>query len=310
MEKAMPSFILTGMNKTGRFDPEISSPDIAGLGTSDLVTCVALVIIGEATKRISLTHHVGGLERDYSSIQEEIKWVCGGSDSPFIIRLAKNSVGMRTGLSAIKAELKITSEADFEKHDTETLIIQFLRQHQLIKNLKTRKDTVSGQILVTREGQLLTAPPKGTDLRSGDNILLRNAIEMINGIYSKVLLSPRLEFDGKKFLDHELIQPALYMLNLVTYQLTLMECGNSLENIYLALTKIDSILKSMGSKTGAKLDVYGKEPSARRDDLLNDIKQIIESGKMPVVAFAQSITDRINAASKKEAAISLKSALS
>ena len=284
---------MLGTNKTGRLNPEITPPDILGLGTFGLRTCVAVIIVGENSRRISLTHHVGGLERDYSSLLKEIEWV----GSPFTIHLTKNTKGMLEGLSEVKTQLNIQTKEDFAKHDTETLIIKFLRDHKLLENLKTRIDTEPGQILVTRGGQLLKVPPAETDLRYTGDEDLRNAIEMMNNVYSKVLLSPCLEFDGQKFLDQTLVQPALYILNLVAYQLKLMNCEINIDNIYIALTKLDALLKGMGSATGARLAVYG-QPSTRRDHLLDDIRQIITSGKMPIVEFSKSITDRIDSSFK------------
>lgn len=287
----MPYFIMTGTNKTGRIDPKITKSDVVGLGTSGLRTCVAVVIIGEISKRISLTHFLGGLERDYSSILKEIEWV----GSPFIIRLAKNTEGMFAGLSEVKKELNIKSEDDFAKYDTETLIINFLRKHNLLKNLKSRLNTLSGQVLVTREGLLTKVPLENTELLYRDDAELQNAIEMMNGIYSNVLLSPNLEFDGNRFHQQAFFaQAGLYVLNLVDYYLKQMDYDYSLENIFLALTKLDEVFKEMGSTLGVRLAIYGAEPSARRDELLKDIKRIITSGKMPIIEFSKSITDKID----------------
>jgi len=279
----MPAFIMIGTNRTGRIDPGITPANVVGLGTYGLRTCVAVIIIGTSSQRISLTHHAGGLERDYSSILDEIKWV----GSPYTVCLAKNTQGMREGLLEIKDNLGAQSQ-DPEKYlatyDTEGLIMRFLRTNKL--KISRRLDT-EGQILVQRDGNFFRQSPQNTELQS-DKLRLREAIASMNDIYSKVILHPKLEFDGKQFLAPELVQPALYMLNLIAFQLDVMKCERSLENVYLALAKVDAVLKSLGIANGAMLAVYG-EPSARRDALLTEIRDILSGPHMQKIIIPPRI---------------------
>lgn len=112
----MPHYIFSGVNETVRLDPTVTPDDVLGLGTSSLKTCTAVIVRGQKSNRISLTHY--HFTTNPQSLKDEIAWV----GEPFEMTLAKNQDAV---IEFQKSHLPMPTHTGND--DTEKNILDYIR---------------------------------------------------------------------------------------------------------------------------------------------------------------------------------------
>ncbi len=275
----MPRFVFAGVNQKVRIDPAVTSDAVLGLGTTDLKTCVAVIIIGKKSNRISLTHHT--TMTNPKSIETEANWV----GEPFEITLVKNQAAVDKCSKELQERLGATSS---NLADTEAEIIAFLRGLKWAKHIKQRFNSKNGTVVIQKDGTIKLDPIEGDLQCKSPQQDIRDAINFLNSTFNNTnnIVEPDFTYDGNIFTMAPQIGPILNLiLNLTEAIINASHFEIDEKSILIALELIDKGYKNQGRPQGLKLDAMLNAPERKQAILLN-FEVLLKNG-----AFKKQVFD-------------------